>query len=39
MFDITRGETYDNVITWKNFIDSVNPPNKLPCLLVANKVC
>ncbi|CAF1516800.1 unnamed protein product [Rotaria magnacalcarata] len=37
MFDITRGETYDNVIGWKNFIDSVNSPAKLPCLLVANK--
>ncbi|CAF4341983.1 unnamed protein product [Rotaria socialis] len=37
MFDITRGETYDNVIGWKNFIDSVNSPDKLPCLLVANK--
>ncbi|CAF4322945.1 unnamed protein product [Rotaria socialis] len=37
MFDITRGETYDNVIGWKIFIDSVNSPDKLPCLLVANK--
>jgi hypothetical protein len=39
MFDVTRGETFDNVIGWKKNIDDVNTPNKLPCILLANKVC
>ena len=39
MFDVSRGETFDNVIGWKKNIDTVNNPNKLPSLLLANKVC
>ncbi|CAF0848842.1 unnamed protein product [Rotaria sordida] len=37
MFDITRRETYDNIINWKNSIDNVNQTDNLPCLLFANK--
>ncbi|CAF4697348.1 unnamed protein product, partial [Rotaria sp. Silwood2] len=37
MFDVTRAETYDNIMMWKKFINSVKQTNNLPCLLLANK--
>lgn len=40
MFDVTNPESYDNVVGWKENIDSVHPPNhNPPSILLANKVC
>jgi len=39
MFDLTRPETYDNVIGWKKNVDDENKSVKIPCILLANKVC
>ncbi|CAF0744244.1 unnamed protein product [Rotaria sp. Silwood1] len=37
MFDVTRSETYDNIILWKKIINKINQTVNLPCLLLANK--
>jgi hypothetical protein len=39
MFDVSRAETYDNIIGWKDDIRSVNSRRTLPCIIIANKVC
>ena len=40
--DLTRVETLDTVITWKEELDSkvqLTDGSKIPCFLLGNKVC